>query len=72
VLTDAGLRAAQELVHRHRVYEAYLGELGYPEDHLHDAADRTEHFISPDLERAVDAAVGNPVKDPHGREIPHE
>ena len=72
VLTEAGRRAAQELVHRHRVYETYLGELGYPEDHLHDAADRTEHFISPDLERAVDAAVGNPTTDPHGREIPHD
>jgi manganese/zinc/iron transport system permease protein len=72
VLTDSGRRAAQELVHRHRVYETYLGELGYPEDHLHDAADRTEHFITPDLERVVDAAIGNPVKDPHGREIPHD
>jgi manganese/zinc/iron transport system permease protein len=71
-LTDAGQRAAQELVHRHRVYESYLGELGYPDDHLHDAADRTEHFISPDLERAVDSAAGNPQTDPHGRTIPHD
>ncbi len=72
VLTEAGNRAAQELVHRHRVYETYLGELGYPEDHVHAAADRTEHFISPEIERHVDAAAGNPTRDPHGREIPHD
>ncbi|HEY0075182.1 MAG TPA: iron chelate uptake ABC transporter family permease subunit [Abditibacteriaceae bacterium] len=72
MLTSAGLSAAQELVHRHRVYEAYLGDLGYPDDHLHDAANRTEHFISRELEQAVDSAVGNPTRDPHGREIPHD
>lgn len=71
VLTEAGMGAAQELVHRHRVYETYLGELGYPQDHVHAAADRTEHFISADIERAVDDAAGNPTTDPHGREIPH-
>ena len=72
MLTPAGLSAAQELVHRHRVYETYLGDLGYPDDHLHDAANRTEHFISRELEQAVDSAVGNPTRDPHGREIPHD
>jgi manganese/zinc/iron transport system permease protein len=72
VLTPAGHHAAQELVHRHRVYETYLGNLGYAEDHLHPAADRAEHFISPQLVETVDAAVGNPLTDPHGKPIPHD
>lgn len=72
VLTEAGRRAAQELVHRHRVYESYLGGLGYPEDHLHEAADRAEHFISPQLVQSVDASIGNPTTDPHGKPIPHD
>jgi len=72
VLTPAGSRVAQELVHRHRVYETYLGNLGYPDDHIHDAADRIEHYISPQLVETVDAAVGNPTTDPHGKPIPHD
>jgi hypothetical protein len=72
VLTEAGRSAAQELVHRHRVYETYLGDLGYPEDHVHAAADRVEHFISPQLLETMDEATGNPVVDPHGKPIPHD
>ena len=71
-LTDAGRRNAQELMHRHRVYESYLGELGYPQDHLHDAADRVEHFISPDAVRRIDEIAGNPTVDPQGKTIPHD
>jgi hypothetical protein len=70
VLTTSGQEAAKELVHRHRAYESYLESLGYPEDHVHDAADRVEHYISPQLAEAVDAAVGKPALDPHGKTIP--
>lgn len=70
-LTESGKQSAQELMHRHRVYESYLGELGYPQDHLHDAADRTEHFISPDAVRRIDELAGNPTVDPQGKTIPH-
>ena len=70
-LTPTGETRARELVHRHRVYEAYLGEHGLPADHVHEAADRAEHFISPELEQEIDAQAGNPTVDPHGREIPH-
>lgn len=71
-LTEKGHEVAQELVHRHRVYESYLGELGYASDHLHDAADRTEHYLSPQLVATMDEVVGNPTVDPHGKTIPHE
>jgi len=72
VLTGAGERAAQELVHRHRVYESYLDELGYAPDHMHAPADRVEHFIPPELVATMDAAAGNPTTDPHGKPIPHD
>lgn len=71
-LTAAGIKSAQELVHRHRVYESLLGELGYPDDHVHAAADRVEHFLSPNLAEAVDSLAGNPTTDPHGKVIPHD
>jgi manganese/zinc/iron transport system permease protein len=70
VLTASGEQAAQELVRRHRAYESYLESLGYPEDHVHSAADRVEHFLSPQLAEAVDAAAGTPTVDPHGKPIP--
>jgi Mn-dependent DtxR family transcriptional regulator len=71
-LSEQGREVAQELVHRHRVYESFLGELGYASDHLHDAADRAEHFLTPQLVATMDEAVGNPTVDPHGKQIPHE
>jgi len=71
MLTPAGSECARDLVHRHRVYESYLSESGYAADHLHEATDRVEHFLSPQLERDIDEAVGNPTQDPHGRNIPH-
>ncbi len=69
-LTPQGETRARELIHRHRVYETYLDELGYPPDHQHDAADRAEHFLSPELTQTIDEAAGSPTVDPHGREIP--
>lgn len=72
VLTEPGRRQAQELVHRHRVYESYLGGLGYALDHTHAPADRVEHYLSPQLTATIDEAAGNPRTDPHGKEIPHD
>jgi manganese/zinc/iron transport system permease protein len=71
-LTAQGEDAARDLMHRHRVYESFLSDLGYPEDHLHEAADRTEHFLPPEIVEALDEAVGNPQTDPTGKQIPHE
>ncbi|HEX8550327.1 MAG TPA: metal ABC transporter permease [Abditibacteriaceae bacterium] len=69
-LSETGRQTAQDLMQRHRVYESYLGELGYATDHVHDAADRTDHFLSPDAVRALSEAAGNPARDPQGKEIP--
>lgn len=69
-LTERGEGRALELIRRHRVYESYLDELGYPVDHLHAAADRVEHHLSPALTAAMDAAVAYPERDPQGKPIP--
>ncbi len=72
VLSASGRKQAQELVHRHRVYESYLGGLGYASDHTHAPADRVEHHLTPQLTATIDEAAGNPTTDPHGKEIPHD
>lgn len=69
-LTPAGAASAAELLRRHRLYESYLGDLGYPEDHLHAPADRVEHHLSAALTAAVDEAAHHPERDPQGKPIP--
>jgi manganese/zinc/iron transport system permease protein len=68
-LTDAGHSRAVELLRRHRLYESYLADLGYPSDHVHDPAHRVEHHLSPDMTEALDAATHHPDQDPHGKPI---
>ncbi len=70
-LTPEGERAALEVIRHHRLLEAYLVEmLGYSWDEVHAEADRLEHVISEDFEARIAAALGNPVRDPHGELIP--
>lgn len=69
-LTAAGRSQAEEYLRRHRLYESYLGELGYPTDHLHEAADRVEHYLSPALTAEMEAAARYPERDPQGKVIP--
>jgi DtxR family transcriptional regulator, Mn-dependent transcriptional regulator len=70
-LTPEGERAALEVIRHHRLIETYLVEtLGYRWDEVHAEADRLEHAISEDLEARIAAALGHPVRDPHGELIP--
>lgn len=69
-LSHRGEVNAESLIKRHRLYEAYLGDLGYPSDHLHDPADRVEHHLTADLTDRLDQAADHPSVDPHGRSIP--
>ena len=70
-LTPAGQRAALEVIRHHRLLEAWLVQtLGYSWDEVHAEAERLEHAISEDFERRIAAAMGNPVRDPHGDPIP--
>lgn len=70
-LTPEGERAALEVIRHHRLIETYLVTmLGYSWDNVHEEADRLEHVISEDFEARIAAALGNPLRDPHGELIP--
>ncbi len=70
-LTDAGRELARSIVRSHRLWEAYLGEqTELPLDHLHEPAERMEHYIGRELQEQIAASVSAGDIDPHGREIP--
>jgi len=70
-LTDAGRARARELIRSHRLWESYLStRLDLPPDHLHEAADRMEHFTSAELRDELASELADPGRDPHGRPIP--
>jgi manganese/zinc/iron transport system permease protein len=70
-LTREGRRRAENLVRSHRLWETYLVEyLDLPLDHVHAPAERMEHFISPELQRRIEADLDVVEEDPHGRSIP--
>jgi len=70
-LTETGRAIAQELVRTHRLWEMYLSSrLDLPADHVHDPADRMEHYTGPALSDQLAAELAFPFRDPHGRPIP--
>ncbi|HAV75967.1 MAG TPA: DtxR family transcriptional regulator, partial [Anaerolineae bacterium] len=70
-LTRDGRRAALEVIRHHRLLETWLVQtLGYSWDEVHEEAERLEHVISEDFERRIAAALGHPLRDPHGELIP--
>ncbi|MDO4791589.1 MAG: metal-dependent transcriptional regulator [Buchananella hordeovulneris] len=70
-LTPLGRRYAIEMVRRHRLLESYLvWQLGYTWDEVHDEAEALEHAVSDLFIERIDAALGHPVRDPHGDPIP--
>ncbi|HSL31635.1 MAG TPA: metal-dependent transcriptional regulator [Anaerolineales bacterium] len=70
-LTREGRRAALEVIRHHRLLEAWLVQtLGYSWDEVHEEAERLEHVISEDFEERIAAAMGHPLRDPHGEPIP--
>lgn len=72
-LTKEGRKAALEVIRHHRLLEAWLVQtLGYSWDEVHEEAERLEHVISEGFERRIAAAMGHPLRDPHGELIPTE
>lgn len=70
-LTEAGRRAASEIIRHHRLLEAYLAQaLGFQVDEVHAEAARLEHVVSEQLQQRMDNALGRPAIDPHGSPIP--
>jgi DtxR family transcriptional regulator, Mn-dependent transcriptional regulator len=71
-LTQAGERAALEVIRHHRLLETYLVTvLGYSWDAVHEEACRLEHVISEEFELRISAVMGHPRRDPHGEPIPN-
>ncbi|WP_367873436.1 metal ABC transporter permease [Luteolibacter sp. Populi] len=71
LLTVPGRRRAAEIVRKHRLWELYLTRRAdYAPDHVHDDADRAEHWISEENVRRLAEVLENPEEDPHGRKIP--
>ncbi len=69
-LTDRGMAEASLVVRSHRLWESYLAErLDVPADHVHEPAERVEHFITPRLREALERETPS-TSDPHGRPIP--
>ena len=70
-LTEEGRNLAVAMVRRHRLLETYLVErLGYQWDEVHEEAEVLEHAVSDLLIDRMDAALGQPRRDPHGDPIP--
>ena len=72
-LTKAGRGEARGLVRAHRLWESYLEtHFALPHDHLHEPAERMEHFLDPKLRDELDAELADRERDPHGKTIPRD
>src|SRR6266566_5078911 len=70
-LTPAGLAEALRVIRRHRLVELFLTQvLKLDWSEVDAEAEALEHAISPRLEQALAAHLGEPVEDPHGHPIP--
>jgi DtxR family Mn-dependent transcriptional regulator len=70
-LTETGLAEARRVVRRHRLVELFLTRvLGLDWSEVDAEAEALEHAISPRLEQALAAYLGEPLEDPHGHPIP--
>jgi DtxR family Mn-dependent transcriptional regulator len=70
-LTERGIAEARRVIRRHRLVELFLNRvLGIDWSEVDAEAEALEHAISPRLEQAIAAHLGEPMEDPHGHLIP--
>src|SRR6266404_2704039 len=70
-LTEKGVVEARRVIRRHRLVELFLAKvLGLDWSEVDAEAEALEHAISPRLEQALAAYLGEPLEDPHGHPIP--
>jgi DtxR family Mn-dependent transcriptional regulator len=70
-LTRRGVSEARRVIRRHRLVELFLARvLGLDWSEVDAEAEALEHAISPRLEQAIAAHLGEPLEDPHGHPIP--
>lgn len=72
-LTPAGLRAAQNVFRRHRLWERFLHDsLGLPWARVHEEAERLEHATSQEVSDRLAQFLNYPQECPHGYPIGQE
>jgi DtxR family Mn-dependent transcriptional regulator len=70
-LSESGVAEARRVIRRHRLVETFLTRvLGLDWSEVDVEAEALEHAISPRLEAALAAYLGEPREDPHGHLIP--
>ena len=70
-LTTQGERWALHVVRAHRLWERYLtDEARMPLGKIHGESERREHSLTEAQLNDLDAALGHPMRDPHGDPIP--
>jgi Mn-dependent DtxR family transcriptional regulator len=70
-LTEAGRAEAALVLRGHRLWESYLARhVALATDHLHDSAERTEHYLTDTMQSALAEDVQHALRDPQGRPIP--
>lgn len=72
-LTRRGIAEARRVIRRHRLLELFLARvlgLDWSEVDAEAEAEALEHAVSPRLEQALAAYLGEPAEDPHGHPIP--
>ncbi|MGF1573401.1 MAG: metal ABC transporter permease [Sumerlaeia bacterium] len=72
-LSPEGGKLARRIVRSHRLWEGYLvEEIGLRPDHVHNTAERLEHYTSTEMRSELAGQLGDPNKDPHAKAIPDE
>lgn len=69
-LTENGEKEANKVLRAHRLWEAYLEQIGTPDEQLHPTAHKLEHISDDETVGYLDEKLGNPVRDRHGQLIP--
>lgn len=70
-LTENGVRCANQIIRKHRLWEVFLVEkLDFSWDEVHEVAEQLEHIQSQKLIDQLDKHLDYPKKDPHGDPIP--
>ncbi|WP_057745957.1 metal-dependent transcriptional regulator [Liquorilactobacillus capillatus] len=72
-LTPEGIKIAENLVRRHRLWESFLvSKLNYKLQDVHTDAEVLEHATSERLMNHLDDFLGHPTHCPHGGVIPNK
>ncbi len=70
-LTATGVLEARRVIRRHRLIELFLTRvLGLDWSEVDTEAEALEHALSPRLDAAIAAHLGEPLEDTHGHPIP--